>query len=197
MSKVSIRFLGTVFIALLGLASFGLISCSENKPDDQVLEATAAAAAPEGSAINEEYGIAIEKCEFIAGSFDNPTIAITYSFENKRKTEVSFDNAVFPQVTQDGSELYLSTKYKGTQGSDAVPGAKAVAPGERVDVQKTYILSNEKDVDVECSVKDSSSSKIIVVANRTFAVKEAYNALKSQSKLQRPQQFNGGKEDNQ
>lgn len=197
MSKVTRRFLGAAFVAFFGLAFFGLISCSHDEPDAQVLEATADAAAPEGSAISEVYGIAIEKCEFLAGSFDNPTIAITYSFENKQKKGVTFDNAVIAKVTQGGSELHLSAKYKGTQGSDAVPASKEIAPGERVDVQKTYILTNEKDVDVECSYKSAASAKPLVAANRTFAVKEAYNALKGQAKFQGSKQLNDWKDTSQ
>lgn len=172
-----------VLLAMALVLSCGLAACSEREPDGvdgssaaQMVEANENAAVPQGDAVDMGRGVAIEKCVFLKRSAE-PTIAITYSFENPHDFEIPFDAAVLPEVTQNGAKLPSSYADAGMDSS-ATAGTQGVAPGERIEVEKVYALSGGEDVNVSCTVIDPDSGERVLAAARTFSVKEEYAAFK-------------------
>lgn len=166
------------------------------KPDGserhQIAEINANTAAPSGDAVNEEYGLAIEKCEFLKEPDTWPIVTITCSFTNPYDFEIPVDLALFLEVTQDGAELAPSFLYEPSSDSSKMPNYKdlenpdssfkvsdipGVAPGQRVEVEKSYIVTTDKDIDVSCEVLDKNSFDRIPAASRTFSIKEQYAGM--------------------
>ena len=112
-----------------------------------------------------DYDVSIEDAKIF--EFEGQKkLAVTFTFKNKSKTPVAFDNVMVVEAVQDGTTLVGGKVVMGVPGINILSGVEMIEKGTKTTVQKTFDIFNEEAVTV--TVHEYSGDTAIT---KTFNVK--------------------------
>ena len=108
--------------------------------------ATVPASARRGGEIGD-FEVYVVGLRFVEGYSGEHMVAITYRFTNNSSKSEAFWLNISATVFQDGVEL--DTSFMKTPGVDSDASSREIRPGVTIDVEESYILSSESDIEID------------------------------------------------